>query len=132
MKTFLAFVVALLLGASVHAASPVPSGLLEGRLKLAISRGVDLDTADSTKAEAPPYREYPLVVLSSDGKTEVAQFKANDQGRYRVSLLPGDYLLDVKKHGRLRVTPRPFSIVAGKTVQVDFEIHGPLNVMSRP
>ena len=101
-------------------------------MRVAISKGVDLDGGDSAQPAAPSYGEYPLVVLSRDGKTQVAQFTADDKGRYRVPLPPGDYVLDVNKHGRLRVEPRPFSIAAGKTVQVDIEIRGPLTVLSVP
>ena len=129
MKACLALVPVLFVGALVTASSPVPSGLLEGRLKIATAKATQLDDADSTKPAPAPYAEFPLMVLSSDGKTQVAQVKADDEGRYRISLPPGDYILHAKKHGRLRSTARRFTIAAGKTVQVDFEIQGPLNVM---
>lgn len=73
---------------------------------------------------APTYAEYPLIILSKDGKKEIATVTADDQGHYRVALPPGDYVLDAKGRapGRVRAKPRPFTVVSNQTVCVDMDI----------
>jgi hypothetical protein len=53
------------------------------------------------------------------------------EGRFHFSLPAGDYLLDVKRNGRnrLRVTARPFTVVAGQTVHVDLKLESPLEAL---
>ena len=112
-------------------ATPGPTGVLEGTLKVIISKGTEL-TDDVRPSQAPASAEHPLRILSKDGKQEVAEVTANEEGHFRLSLPPGDYILDLKKHGRMRTIARPFTVVAGKTVRVDITLEGPLNVMSAP
>jgi hypothetical protein len=42
------------------------------------------------------YAEYPLIILSQDGKKQVARVTADENGKYRAALPPGDYILDVQ------------------------------------
>lgn len=113
----------------VHAGSTAP-GFLEGQLKIETSGGARLADETSSKTE-PAYADYPLVVLSRDGRTELAQVVADKEGHYRVALPPGDYFLDVKRRGRrpLAITQRPFKVVSEQTVHVDMEIAPDLRVM---
>jgi hypothetical protein len=132
LPRFLAISVGILIVSSgLAVASPVPAGFLEGRLKIVLSRGVNLADDNSPTPEPPPYAEYPLVVLGKDGSKEVAQVIADKDGHYRVSLPPGDYVLKVKGAGRRQhhAAPHPFKIVAGQTVQVDMDVKPDVHVM---
>jgi len=97
-----------------------PPGFLEGHLKIILSREVEL--ADGTPA--PVSAEYPLIVMSQGRKTEVTRVTADGNGNYRVELPPGDYVLDIQRRprGRVRATPRPFTMVSGQTVRVDMDV----------
>jgi len=72
-----------------------------------------------------PYSSYPLVVLSGDGKREIAHFTADAKGNYRAELPPGDYVLDVHDRARkkrVRAKPKPFKILSNQTVRVDMDV----------
>jgi len=115
-------VLALLMTApSIEAATP---GFLEGHLKIVSPREFEL--ADQTPSEpmALNYSNYPLIVLSRDGKQEVARVTVNGNGNYRLALPPGDYVLDVQDRRRrhVRVKPQPFTILSNQTAHVDMNI----------
>jgi hypothetical protein len=105
----------------MDAASP---SFLEGHLKIISPKEVEL--ADNTPSKMPTenYPDYPLVILSREKQTEVAHVTADENGNYRISLPPGDYVLDVqnRKRRHVRATPQPFTIVANQTVRVDMVI----------
>ena len=123
LKYLLCACLALVLSgpASIKAA---PSGFLEGHVKVILSREVELADGTPAPATAENYADYPLIVLSQDRKTEVTRVTADGNGNYRVELPPGDYVLDVQRRprGRVRATPRPFTVVSGQTVRVDMDI----------
>jgi len=102
----------------------VPSGFLEGHLKIILSREVELADGTPAPVTAENYAEYPLIVLSQDRKTEVTRVTADRNGNYRVELPPGDYVLDVQRRprGRVRATPQPFTVVSGQTIRVDMSV----------
>jgi len=66
----------------------------------------------------------PLITLSQDGKKEIMPVTADENGNYRATLPPGDYILDVQNRRRrhVRATPQPFTILANQTVHVDMAI----------
>src|SRR5205823_9366826 len=102
-----------------------PPGSLEGHLKILSLKEVELAEASPSRGTAENYAEYPLIILSKAGQKEVAQVVADGNGDYRVSLPPGDYVLDVqgrKPKGHLRAKPQPFTIVSNQTVRVDMNI----------
>jgi len=107
---------------SINAAPP---GFLEGHLKIFSIKEVEL-AGDNvpTKATAQNYDEYPLVILSRDGKTEVARLTADGNGNYRVALPPGDYLLDVQDRARkhVRAKPQSFTVGSNQTLRVDMDM----------
>ena len=107
--------------ALIDAASP---GFLEGHLKIVSAKEVELADGPPSKMTSANYVDYPLVVLSRDKQREVAHVTADDNGNYRISLPPGDYVLDVQDRRRqhVRATPQPFTIVANQTVRVDMAI----------
>ena len=120
----------LFIALAAPASSPVPPGFLEGRLKIETPGGAEPADKDSGRPERS-YADYPLIVLSKEGRNEVAQVPVDKQGRYRVALPPGDYVLDVKGGGRRRprITPHPFKIVSQQTLRVDMEIGADPRVM---
>ncbi len=101
-----------------------PSGFLQGHLKIVSLQTVEPADGNVATVTAQTYTEYPLVVLSSDGKQQIAVVTADAKGNYRVALPPGTYILDVqnrvRKHARAK--PVPFTVVANETVHVDMEM----------
>jgi hypothetical protein len=106
-----------------------PSGFVEGRLKIISLKEVDLGAADekspamARKTAVRRYAQYPLLILSEDGKKTIVM-TADRAGHYRLALPPGDYILDAKGRmpGRVRAKPKPFTVVSNRTVQVDMDI----------
>src|SRR5437762_12389783 len=72
-------------------------GFLEGHLKIVFGMAAQ-SSDDMPRPEIPPesYAEYPLVVLSQDGKSEISRVTADANGNYGVALPPGNYILDVQ------------------------------------
>jgi len=65
-----------------------------------------------------------LLILSKAEQKEVARVTADRDGNYRISLTPGDYILDVqgRRPGGVRAKPQPFTVVSNQTVRVDMGI----------
>jgi hypothetical protein len=109
--------------ASVKAA---PQGFMEGHLKIVVIRAVEPD--DMPQPAPETYAEYPLIILSQDGKREIARLTADKSGNYRVALPPGAYVLKVQERGeeraaeRIHANPQPFTVVSNQTVRVDMTI----------
>ena len=100
-------------------------GFLEGHLRILAFRDVELSDATPSKFSGGNYSEYPLIILSQDGKKEIARVTADGNGAYRVALAPGDYILDVQGRppkGHVRAKPQPFTVVSNQTVRVDMGI----------
>jgi hypothetical protein len=101
-------------------------GFLEGHLKIIFGMAAQ-PSDDMPRPEIAPesYAEYPLVVLSQDGKKEVARLTANEDGNYHIALPPGAYILDVQDRAakRLRARPQPFRVVSDQTVRVDMNVN---------
>jgi hypothetical protein len=101
-------------------------GFLEGHLKIIFGMAAQ-PSDDMPRPEIAPesYAEYPLVVLSQDGKKEVARLTANEEGNYHIALPPGAYILDVQDRAakRLRARPQPFTVVSDQTVRVDMNVN---------
>jgi hypothetical protein len=110
--------------ASIKAA---PQGFMEGHLKIVVIKAVE---PDNTPQPAPEtYAEYPLVILSQDGKREIARLTADKSGNYRIPLPPGAYILAVQERPaeervaeRIHANPQPFTVVSNQTVRVDMSI----------
>ena len=100
-------------------------GFLEGRLRILAFKDVELAGANPPKFSGGNYAEYPLIILSGDGKKEIARVRANENGSYRLALPPGDYILDVqgrRPKGHVRAKPQPFTVVSNQTVRIDMDI----------
>ena len=108
-------------GRGAPASSP---GFLEGHLKIVSLKTVQLAEENVSKFAPVNYSAYPLLILSKDGRKEVARIVADEDGHYRITLPPGDYILDVKGRAPqgIRAKPHPFTVVSQQTVRVDMEI----------
>jgi hypothetical protein len=98
---------------------------MEGHLKIVSPRAVEPSDNMPRPAVAPEtYAEYPLIILSQDGKKEIAHVTADENGKYRVALPPGAYILDVQDRvaKRVRAKPQPFTVISNQTVHVDMNI----------
>lgn len=106
---------------SSHSAEP---GFLEGHLKIASLKGVELADARPSKGTADYYAAYPLLIFGKGGKKKIRQVTADKDGNYRVSLPPGDYVLDAKGRApkRIRAKPKKFTVISNQTVRVDFDL----------
>ena len=126
MKNVVRGCVLLMLIGSVLLSDPVPPGFVEGHVKIFPLSDVNLadDGNRTNTATSEPYSQYPLVVLTRDGKKEITQVTVNRNGNYRIELPPGDYMLDMQgpESRSVRVKPRPFTVVSNQTVRVDMTI----------
>jgi hypothetical protein len=100
------------------------TGVLRGQLKIFSPKEVELGDGDISTASANLYAKYPLVVLSADGKKQIATFTADQNGTFRVELPAGEYMLDVKDRVRkhVRAKPQKFKVTAGQKVSVNLEL----------
>lgn len=99
-------------------------GFLEGHLKIVSPKEVELADGNTPTSSAEAYAEYPLIILSHDGKKEIARVTADEKGNYHVALPPGNYVLDVQGRapGHVRAKPQQFTVVSNQTVRVDMDI----------
>jgi|ERR1700687_4611874 len=99
-------------------------GFLEGHLKILAFRDVEPAEGNPPKFSGGNYAEYPLIILSQDGKKEIARVTADRNGNYRVALPPGAYILDVQDRVRkhVRAKPQRFTVVSKQTVRVDMDM----------
>jgi hypothetical protein len=107
---------------SIRAAEP---GFLEGRLRILPFREVELADGTPSKVSGGNYADYPLIILSQDGKKEIARVTADGNGNYRLALPPGDYILDVQGRppkGHVRAKPQPFTVTSNQIARVDMDI----------
>jgi hypothetical protein len=98
---------------------------MEGHLKIVSPRAVEPSDNMPRPAVAPEtYAEYPLIILSQDGKKEIAHVTADENGKYRIALPPGAYILAVQDRTTKRVRGKrePFTIVSNQTVRVDMNV----------
>jgi len=116
-----------------RAVMPALPGFLEGNLKIEQSSGVNLADEPAPKPRVN-YAEFPLIVLSKDGQSEISHTTADENGHYRIALPPGDYVLEVKVRAgkQMNSQKRPFTIVSKETVRIDFEIGANLSVSGAP
>jgi hypothetical protein len=100
-------------------------GFLEGRLRILPSREVELAEGTPSKVSAGNYADYPLIILSQDGKKEIGRVTADGSGNYRLALPPGDYILDVQGRppkGHVRAKPQRFTITSNQIARVDMDV----------
>jgi hypothetical protein len=114
-----------LLLAGTTSIDAAPSGFLEGHLRIISTKEVELADETPSKITAENYADYPVIILSRDEKKEIARVRPDENGKYRVALPPGDYILDVQGRppkGHIRAKPQPFTVASNQTVHVDMNI----------
>jgi hypothetical protein len=121
---YLIFACIFLVFATTGSLNAAPPGFVEGHLKIVSAREVELANGNTPTPSAEVYAEYPLIILSQDGKKEIARVTADEKGNYRVALPPGNYVLDVQGRapGHVRAKPQRFTVISNQTVRVDMEI----------
>ena len=121
---YLIFACIFLVLATTGSLNAAPPGFLEGHLKIVSSKEVELADGNTPTPSAEAYAEYPLIILSQDGKKEIARVTADEKGNYHVALPPGNYVLDVQGRapGHVRAKPQQFTVVSNQTVRVDMDI----------
>jgi hypothetical protein len=122
---YLIFACASLLLVSATSIDAAPTGFVEGHLKIVSPKEVELADETPSKITAENYADYPLIILSRDGEKEIARVTADESGKYRVALPPGNYVLDVqgrRPKGHVRAKQQPFTIISNQTVRVDMSI----------
>jgi hypothetical protein len=104
-----------------------PQGFMEGHLKIVVIRAVEPDNMPQPAPET--HAEYPLIILSQDGKREIARLTADKSGNYRAALPSGAYILALQERSgeertaeRIQANPQPFTVVPNQTVRVDMTI----------
>ena len=104
-----------------------PQGFLEGHLRIVAVRAVEPDNLPQPAPET--YAHYPLIILSQDGKREIARLTVDKSGNYRAALPPGAYILAVQERPaeeraaeRIHANRQPFAVVSNQTVRVDMTI----------
>jgi hypothetical protein len=100
-------------------------GFLEGHLRILAFKDVELAEGNQPKFSNGNYAEYPLIILTQDGKKEIARATADENGKYRVALPAGDYILDVQARppkGHVRAKPQQFTVLSNQTVRVDMDV----------
>jgi hypothetical protein len=104
-----------------------PQGFMEGHLKIVVIRAVEPDNMPQSAPET--YAQYPLIILSQDGKREIARLTADKSGNYRLALAPGAYILALQERSieeraaeRIHANPQPFTVVANQTVRVNMNV----------
>jgi hypothetical protein len=110
---------------SSFASDNAAPGFLEGRLRILPFREVELADGTPSKVSAGNYADYPLIILSQDGKKEIARVTADGNGNYRLALPPGDYILDAQGRppkGHVRAKPQRFKVVSNQIARVDMDI----------
>jgi hypothetical protein len=122
-------VMTLVFGTTVDASAPL-AGFVEGQLKISSERGANLDGV-SSKDEKSLCEKCALVVLSKNDRSEVAQVTTDKEGRFRVGLPAGDYILELKHSGRIRLrgAPKAFTITAEQTVHVEMDVETAVSPM---
>ena len=124
LKNLIVGCIFLVLAGSAAWSDALPSGIMEGHLKILSPKAFDLGDENAATVTAENYADYPLLVLSRDGQKEIAQITADTNGNYRAVLPPGDYVLVAQRRARkhVRAKPQPFTVVSNQTVRVDMDI----------
>ena len=113
----------LMLVIGVASSDGLPSGVMEGHLKIVSLKEVELADGNAPAVTAETYSEYPLIILNRE-KKEITRVTADMNGNYRVTLPPGNYVLDVQGRapGHVRAKPQLFTVVSNQTLRVDMDI----------
>ena len=96
-----------------------PSGI-EGRVLQSPICPVETDPPQPECAPRP--YQATVIVWSADHSAQVAKFTADEDGRFRVPLEPGDYSIEPQGEGRFPMPPRPFAVTVPRDQFVHLDI----------
>lgn len=131
MKTYrwlLIVIVAILSACQPFPMPQTDKGEKGGTLEGHISLGPMLPAMRKGMVEPTPapevYAARQVVIYVQDGKTEIARAQIDAQGKYRVSLPAGTYVIDINHAGIDRGVdlPQEVEIVDGQVTQLDIAI----------
>ena len=109
---------------SAFSVEATPQGFVEVELKVVSLRPVQRDDENTPQMTARNSGDYPLIVLNRSERKQMARITSDRDGKYRTSLPPGDYVLDVEGRvaKRLHAKVQSFTVVANETVHVEMTI----------
>jgi len=84
----------------VTSVDALPSGIMEGHLKILSRKAFELGNENGSATSTSNYADYPLLVLSRVNQKEVARISAGANGDYRAVLPPGDYVLVAQRRAK--------------------------------
>src|SRR5438876_884473 len=91
MPSFFKYLIAVCISSVVTGTATEPPGFVEGRLKIISPKEVELADGNAPAITAENYAQYPLIILSQDGKKEIARVTADGNGNYRTALPPASF-----------------------------------------
>lgn len=97
--------------------APVPDSGIEGQVL--VGPQCPVERPGDPNCQDKPY-QAAVIVKSADGSREIARFTSGSDGRFRVALEPGTYLLDPQSQTSPfpRGVPQTVTVEAGKYSQV--------------
>ena len=114
-----------LIAACCLASDNAPLGFLEGRLRILAAKEVELAEGNASKFSAD-YAEYPLIILSQDGKKEIAACNGGRKWKLSRRAPSGRLHPGCARTAGLRVTSarnrNRSQVVSNQTVHVDMDI----------
>src|SRR5205823_8036982 len=125
VKNLIVGCIFLALAGNATSSDALPSGVMEGHLKILSSKPVDVGDENAATVTPGNYPNYPL---SGDRQKEIARMTADENGNYRVALPPGAYVPDLEgrtqghTRGHIRAKPQRFTVASDQTVRVDVTI----------
>jgi hypothetical protein len=131
MKTYkwlLIVIVVILSACQTSLMTKTHKGARNGALEGHVSLGPMLPAMREGMVEPTPapeaYAARQVVIYVQDGKTEIARAQIDVQGKYRVSLPAGTYVIDINHAGIDRGVdlPQVIQIVDGQITQLDIAI----------
>jgi hypothetical protein len=124
LKSLIAGCILLPLACSSTSTDALPSGVMEGHLKILSRKPFDPGNENASATTTANYADYPLLIMSRDNQKEVARITADTNGDYRAVLPPGDYVLVAQRRAPRHVSakPQPFTVMSNQTVRVDMQI----------
>ena len=124
LKNLIVGCIFLMLAGNATSSDALPSGVMEGHLKILSRKPVDIGDENAATVTTANYANYPLLILSRDKQKEIARITADTNGNYRAVLPPGDYVLVAQRRARRHVSAQPqrFTVVSNQTVRVDMDI----------
>src|SRR6266550_9493195 len=104
LKNLIVGCIFLALAGSAVSSDALPSGVMEGHLKILSRKPVDIGDENAATVTTANYADYPLLILSGDGQKEIVRVTADTNGNYRAVLSPGDYLLVAQRRAHKHVS----------------------------